>query len=186
MQRRGRTTKRKPPLSFFNDNNMDKTIEKKTADTLLQKPVQVTISGKTYTANQPTIATLVMASEKIAELPTVELDRDNIVNETFAIAPHGRLIAETIAILLLGAKRIRAQKKSIKQRVLSLFGFETDNEYDRLVDELFYEATPSQLNKALAECVMSMQIGDFFGLTTTLLGINLTKAKMRKATASGR
>ena len=161
-------------------------IEQKTAKVLLQEQMSVTIGGKAYKTSQPTIATLVMASEKISHLPVTELSKDDILTEALAIAPQCREIAEIIAIFILGAKAVRSQENGLKAKFYKLLHMPYKSEFRTITDELYYNATPSQLNKALAELIMAMEIGDFFGLTTTLLSINLTREKMKKATASGR
>ncbi len=149
------------------------SIEQKTADAVLQNEMEVTINGKKYMVAPPSIATLVMASAKIAELPSVELNRDNILMETIAIAPDCAIVSDIIAILILGAKKIKREKRH-------LWNPFSKSEFDKLKKEIEESVTPRELQDILAGLLMRMDIGDFFGVTTSLIGVNLTKAKMKK------
>lgn len=149
------------------------SIEQKTADALLQSEMTVTINNKQYNVAPPSIATLVMASSKIAELPSVELNKDNILMETIAIAPECAIVSDIIAILILGAKKIKREGKCWWNPFKK-------SEFEALKNEIEESVTPRELQELLAGLLMRMDIGDFFGVTTSLIGVNLTKAKMMK------
>lgn len=53
-------------------------IETKVADTILQKPYRVQVGEETYTVAPPSIATIILASELIAQLPGLKLDTKQV------------------------------------------------------------------------------------------------------------
>lgn len=144
---------------------MDKqTTEQKVARAVLQQGVQVTVGKRTYTAAPPTVATLILASEYISRLPKVQLDNNRIAEESLAVARECRIIGDIIAIIILGAKKaggfgISALVQRYRRR--------------RLARTLLLEKTPNELHTLLAHLLKDLQLGDFFGLTTFLTGINL-------------
>lgn len=174
-----------------------KTIEQKTAETLLQQPEAVAVGGKTYMIAPPSIATLVLVSRDIAMLPRVRLDQDRVLECALSIAKNCEDIGYIAADLILGAKRsfetktiIRKETKSI---LLGLFKFsyrkaETITRRKALARELMENLTPQQMHELIGQALLKMQVGDFFGLTTFLTEINLTKpTKVEiEATAPGR
>lgn len=174
---------------------MEKT-ETKTAKTILQEPEDVTIGGKTYTVAPPSIATLILVSEAVSLLPHEALDKDKVIEETLSIAKHCRELGDIAAILILGAKHIHDKtERQETQRKRHLWGlFHTtktvtvvESAKDRLARELLEDTTPRDLHNAIAQMLMMMQVGDFFGLTTFLTEINLIRpTKVETApTASG-
>lgn len=172
------------------------TTETKTAKTILQEPEDVTIGGKTYTVAPPSVATLILVSEAISHLPHEALDKDKVIEETLSIAKDCRELGEIAAILILGAKHIKdtveSQQTRRKRHLWGLFHTtETvtvvESAKDRLAKELLEESTPRDLHNAIAQILLKMQVGDFFGLTTFLTEINLIRpTKVETAmTASG-
>lgn len=174
-----------------------KTIEQKTAETLLQQPEAVALGGKTYMIAPPSIATLVLVSRDIAMLPRVRLDQDRVLECALSIAKNCEDIGYIAADLILGAKRSFETKTIIRRaskRVLwGLFHFsyrkaETITRREALARELMENLTPQQMHELIGQALLKMQVGDFFGLTTFLTEINLTRPTKVEtgAIASGR
>jgi len=162
-------------------------VEKRVADTILQKPINVKVGDKTYTANQPSVATLIMASKEIAKLPPQDMDSENIVYESLNIAKDCHVIGDVLAILILGAKQIKLQQKqsnSLLKRFYSLF---KDQEItkEQLAEDILTDVQPQDLIIMLNRLLDSMQIAFFFGITTSLNDINLLKATKKKTTQYG-
>lgn len=155
------------------------TIEKQTASTLLQKPVEVNIGGRKVRAPQPTLETLVSVSERISELPTdmTAGEDGNVFVLTLRHAKEYKTVADIIATMLIPT---RIKRYSLLSWVYTL-------RYRRMVRRLRYTVSPSQMQEICTKVLQTMQIGDFFGLTTFLAGINLTKATKveNSTTASG-
>lgn len=181
---------------------MPETIEQKASETILQKTQEVKIGEETYQVAPPTTSTLILASEYIAQLPSIKLDGDSILIETLYIAKDCRVLGDIVAILILGAKGLTEEikvsktvEKTIERTVYDeyLFGFikrpkvitETITEIveeevviDRkaeLAQKLLDEIPPLELNNLMAMLLRKMQISDFFGLTTSLIEINLLR-----------
>lgn len=175
-------------------NEQQQTIEQRVGATLLQQPRQVEVAGKTYSVAPPTIATLILASEAISLLPQERLDDQHIVEETLRIAKDCRVLGDILAILILGAKGL-TEERTIEER--TLFGLRrrrttrtrTIDRKRELADELLEALAPRDLWRLISELLRDMQLGDFFGATTSLLEVNLTKATRgveTETTARGR
>lgn len=159
--------------------NENKTIEQKTAAAILEKPVEIVIGGKTYQAAPPSTATLILVSEAVSQLPKIALDAEKIVEETLSVAKDCRILGEIVAILILGAKNITEIKKTpqIKEKRY-LWGLirvkktveveEVINRKEALAREVLEELSPRELNNTVTSLLSSMNIADFFGLTTFL------------------
>ncbi len=161
---------------------MADTIEKKVAEAILQKPIEVEVGTHKYTIAPPSIATLIMASEAVARLPHIKLDAEKVVEEALSVAKDCRAVGEIVAILILGAKRLKEHNvQRVKRRHSLVRGyihwttFEVVDEKERLSNELLDTLSPEELYLLLAQILTKMQIQDFFGLTTFLCEINLLR-----------
>lgn len=156
------------------------TIEQKTAETLLQKPQEVIIGNKHYSAAPPTIATLVLVSEAISQMPKLELDPEgrNIVGECLRSAKDCRFLGDVAAILILGGKRLRKGGRRLFCR----------NERKALARDILENYSPSGLQSLIAALLQRLELGDFFALTAFLQDASLAKATraVNQTTASGR
>lgn len=157
-----------------------KKIEAKTAATILQEAETVVAGGMRLSVAPPSVATLIMASEAVSRMPPMELDGERVMEETLAVARDCRALGEVVAILVLGARRIR-RRSWLPWR-------SGRRELSRLSRRLLEELGPRELHELVARLLLRMQVGDFFGLTAFLSGINLTRATKAEtaATASGR
>jgi hypothetical protein len=159
-------------------------IEKKVAETLLEKCTKIVLGGKEYEIAPPTIATMVLVSEKISELPTFDYKNitagEEVFFATLSDASKCGKIADIVAILIVGARKY---KKSLERGLLRrMFG--RKSEFDRIRD-LVMETSPSDIDGILGLCLKGLQVGDFFGIITFLNRVNLTKKTKLETTASG-
>lgn len=147
---------------------MGKTIESKVAKTILQKPETIKVGNETFEVAPPSTATLILLSEAVSKLPNYKLDEDRLFTEVLATAQDCKPLGEIGAILILGAKRINERRK--------LFGIiNRKSEKDRLAQKLLTDLTPRELNEVIAKILQSLEIGNFFGLTTSLTEVNLLR-----------
>lgn len=172
------------------------TLEKHTADVILQRPIKITIGDKEYAMAQPTLATLVLVSEAVAALPEVSLTEDNIVVDVIREARHLKGIAEVAAIMLLGEKNLTAteRRKVTKPGKKHLWGLWQDDdievEEEVVVDrkaELAHElmhCNMRDLNAAIGMMMRCMHTEDFFVIASFLTSINLTKPTRKEATTT--
>ena len=175
-----------------------KTLEEKVAETILQKSDEITIGEKTYRIAPPTTATLILASEAVSRLPKTVLDPQKVVEESLSVAKDCRALGEVAAIMILGARHLTETKKVREKRekrcLLGLFKrnewVEVEKTIDRkaeLAQELLNTYSPKALNMIVGALLHKMELGDFFGLTTFLIEINLLRPTKVEtgATASG-
>lgn len=173
-----------------------KTTEAKVTQTILQQPMDITIGTKTYNVAPPSVATLILASEIVSRLPHEHLNEEKVIQETLSIAKDCHELGNLAAVLILGAKHVNdlvERRKTRKKR--HLWGlFHTHEETvvietakEQLSRELLEEATPRDLNNSISQILFTMQVGDFFGLTTFLTEINLMRPTkvVTEPTASG-
>ena len=151
------------------------TTEKKVADALLQREQEITLSGKVYKVAPPSMATLVLVSECLAELPdelfTATGDDVNLTIEALRSARYARLIGKAIATLILGAKRIR------RDNLLSwwLRWLRQASRLDSVALKVLESYPPSELSSVFLQLVSRMEVGDFFALTAFLQGLRVTQ-----------
>lgn len=172
-----------------------KTLEQQVVDTILQrKTTSLEIDGRTYEIPAPTPATIMLVSEETSKMPLINKETKSIFLETLRTARDCKAIGRIAAILVLGAKRIRENHQVVisetKKWSWRHFRFtkhqETMSELDFVAMRIMEDITPATLNETITKRLMEMQLGDFFGLTTSLSEINtLARTREVKQTAPG-
>ena len=167
---------------------MSKKVEQKVAATLLEKKINVRVGTVVHEAPAPTLGTLVMVSELIADLP--ELDTKEDVAAIFRNIRQGRKIARICAIFILGAKAVKNPVPvsfEAKLRRWLRFQFSPVTAVDVLTDEILESCTNADISRIVAHLVDASNLDVFFELSTFLKEVNLTKPTKveEKTTASG-
>lgn len=164
------------------------TIESQTADAILQRVKAITIGGVEYIVAPPTLATLILVSEEVSFLPEVKLNPATPVEDALREARNFRALADILAILILGAKRLNVEEE-YTERVWGIF----KRKRKRVVDmksqiaEAMMHVELSELLVAVTALLQMMQTEHFFAIATFLTSINLTKTtKVAETTVSGR
>lgn len=163
-----------------------KTLEEKAAATILQTPVEVKVGDKTYTTAPPSTATLILASEAVSRLPRVVLNPDNVVEECLSIAKDCQALGDIVAIFILGARHLKetvtVQRKREKRYLWGLIKRHVVEEVKEVRDRkaelaktLLEDLTPAELYNLTVSVLQRMNLTDFFGLTTFLIEVNLTR-----------
>lgn len=154
----------------------NKQVEAKVKDTILEKAINVQVGSKTYEVAPPTIATLILASEAVSRIPKFTLDPEKLVQECFCIARHTRFLGEIAAVLILGAQRselrVKPAQRGLFSRLRALFS-RRRTQKDQLTDEILLNLSPKELFKVISQIMSTLELSDFFGLTTFLTEINL-------------
>ena len=161
----------------------NKTIEQRVAETILQKPEEITVGSKTYRVAPPSTATLILASEAVSRFPQLTLDKERVMEDTLANARHCGIIGDILAILILGGKAVREDSERPRKRWLR----RREGRKERLARELLEELSPHELQDLAVRLLQGIQVSDFFGLTTFLNTINQTrptKAEVVNATTA--
>lgn len=143
------------------------SIEKQAADIVFDRKMIVTVGDRVFSLPRPTMATLIAASEAIAELPDKELDIERILAESMAIAPACKPIGKIAAILLLGVRKGNSSsllKEALWKRKTRRYG-----------QELLRSLTPDEMKTLIVGILNGAKVGDFFGLTTSLFEVNLLR-----------
>lgn len=154
---------------------MSQTIEQKAGATLTQRPVPVFIGKRTYMAPPPTVATIILVAELIAELPEHEpAAEENILFTTLALAKDARPLGTIAAVLVLGFKRYTKAQQAQGLPALIL------RKDRKLADYILTNSRPAQLSELITKIMRQMEISDFFALTTSLGDINLLRRTKEK------
>lgn len=164
-------------------------IEQQAADVILQKRISVRIGDNVYQAAPASTATLILVSELVAKLPAIRLDDSNVLIEALRIAKDCRVLGDIVAVLILGAKGLKEERIVVKKKIFGLYEKQRMIVIDKqaeLADKILKDLSPSALSKLTINLLSSMEVGDFFGLTTSLLEVNLLrKTREVETTASG-
>lgn len=166
------------------------SIEKRVEKVILEEPTEIEIGGLTFEVPPVTFATLIMFSEVVSDvdLPDYDLGEDGDGTWKVAIREAGKaeVIADALAVLILGAKRIKEERywHEYKRGKMTR---------EKLRGHILLNSTPREALLTLMLLIKEMYLGDFFALTTSLAEINLLKPKKTevvekesKATAFGR
>lgn len=156
---------------------MKKTIEQKTAQTILDEPQIITINGKKYTAPNPTPATTIAVSAIVSKMPK-KIGTDNIIQFVLGTAKECEPMGEAIAVMIIGKKR----------PINPIIDRYRDAKIKRLASILMHEFTNKQLSSTFTNLLARMEIPDFFAISTFLIEINMlqaTRGVEKKTTASG-
>ena len=151
---------------------MAKTIERKTAETILQSPFEVKVGEKSYRVAPPCAATLMMVSALIPEMPEMDIE-GNKLYESLSFAKDCDVVYKIVATLIIGAKAIRDERNR-KPAVGRWFTKPQKSSVDVLAEELKYECTNTEVYDIVSRILTEgMGVNDFFALSASLREISL-------------
>lgn len=157
---------------------MQENIETKVAKTVLQQREEITVGSEIMEVAPPSTATLILVSEETAKLPHIKLDSENIAGEVLYVAKDCRVLGDIVAILILGAKNLRTTKTVEEKRLFGLITERREITIDNkaeLAKKLLEDITPRELHNLTVRLLKALQIADFFGLSTSLIEVNLIR-----------
>ena len=159
-------------------------MQAKAAATILERKLaQVKIGDGTYAIAPPSIATLIMLSEIASGLPKAgEVKAENILQWVGSNAKDYSALGELAAVLVLGAKAIMEDVELGQQagkKGVSLFNRPSSRDTKRgtlrqeMAKKILREVSPAQLSEIIAKAFGSLELGDFFGITTSLGAVSI-------------
>lgn len=159
-------------------------MQAKAAATILERKLaQVKIGDGTYAIAPPSIATLIMLSEIASGLPQGgEVKAENILQWVVSNAKDYKALGELAAVLVLGAKAIMEDEELGQQaskKGVSLFNRPSSRDMKRgtlrqeMAKKILREVSPAQLSEIIAKAFGSLELGDFFGITTSLGAVSI-------------
>lgn len=180
---------------------MKETIERKTARAILETDQEtIRIGNQEYTYGKPTLATIIMVSELVSQLPAFprEVDSSGVIHAVMQGAKDERVIGKILACLILGAKRVKENRQVYmplenqdtpkKRHRWQFWKRDTSKPIGRVLPEIDYVAEQAldNLDVSDAVAIISQRLGrlnisGFFALTTSLK----TEANMLSPTKSG-
>lgn len=140
-----------------------KKTQLRAAETIISSDYKMAIGNKTYSCGRPTIMTMIEVSRLINLYPSVDIDKGNEVNQMFRIAQNAEPLGMIIATLITGYEKgtLRSIYINLRRKYLARY--------------ILNHHTNSEISNALIELLSRLEIADFFGITTSLSVINLTK-----------
>lgn len=162
----------------------EQTIESKVASAILERPVaSMELDGVKYDIAPPSIATLILVSEIVSTLPEVKpVSGDRILYSVLHTAKNYRALGDIVAVLILGAKGLTetTTRKVVKSRLFGLKKVETEETVtiDRkaeLAKIVLENMRPSVMLNVIVRRLQDLEVGDFFGITTSLNEANILK-----------
>ena len=158
----------------------NETIEQRVASAILEKKdTTLDINGKTYEIGDPSVATLILISEIISTLPHVQkTEGDKILASVLQHAKDFRPLGDIVAILILGAKGLTKTETIETKHFFGLITTKqqrTINLQAQLAQDILENVRPSVLSQIIIKRLLSLEVGDFFGITTSLSEANILK-----------
>lgn len=162
----------------------EQTIESKVASAILERPVaSVELDGVKYDIAPPSIATLILVSEIVSTLPEVKpVSGDKILYSVLHIAKDYRALGDIVAVLILGAKGLTetTTRKIVKRRLFGLKKVEVEetvtiDRKSELAKVVLENMRPSVMLNVIVRRLQDLEVGDFFGITTSLSEANILK-----------
>lgn len=138
-------------------------VQENVAETIIGTNVTIKIGNKEYKCKRPTIMTLIEVSRLINKYPSIERERGNEVNQMLRIAKDAEPLGMIVATLITGY-----EKGTIR-------GFLDDIRRKQLARYILNNNSCKEVSEALIVLLAKLEIVDFFGITTSLSKINLTK-----------
>lgn len=164
------------------------TIEEQVASAILEKPIgELEIEGVVYPIAPPCISTLILVSEIVSQLPVVDkCEPEQVLTSVLHHAKDCGKLGEIVAVLLLGRKGL-TEEVEVTETVQEpyIFGLLKRSRkvtrkviVDRkaeLAQKVLDNVTPSVLQDIIVRRLTTLEIGDFFAITTSLSEANLLK-----------
>lgn len=163
-----------------------RNIEGRAADTLLEKRMEVMVGGHRYSVAPPSLATLMEVSGLIGGVKDWDNvdDEDTVAGVVLMRAMDAPMICEVASTLILGANRAVGETSWLGGMWLKIKSWKRNNEklgasYEAdkklLVERLMHEVTPNELFGLMTTLLDGMELGSFFGITTSLRELNVAK-----------
>lgn len=164
-------------------SNETRTVEQRVASAILERKLaSIEIDGVTYDIAPPSVGTLILVSELASTLPVIpNVEHDKQVYAVLRFAKDYRAIADIAATLILGANNLtRTEEKTLTERKWWLFKRTrkvsvTIDARAELADKILRYVSPSTMFKVIVKRLEDMEVGYFFGITTSLNEVNILK-----------
>lgn len=146
-------------------------IEKQVANAILQKDIEIVIGSRKVKVPRPTLGTMIEVSRMIAEfgISDIKTDLQNALSETLRVAKDSDLLADILALLILGTKKAVSRIK--------IFGISITikDRQKRLKKEILENLSPKPIAEAIAAIMGEMECGFFLSIITILKQGNILK-----------
>lgn len=169
--------------------------ETRLADALLERPTTLELGGRSYPLAPPTLATLILVSEELSQLPPDLLSYDKGEDSPLIVAlrtaRHAHGLSRALARLILGARPPMSRTERLRQQLHRLAPrlFAAPDALERLALEIEQTTSAHDLALSFVSLTQRLEVQDFFAFTTFLSALRLTQPTREvgsAATALGR
>ena len=146
---------------------MEKTIEEKVAEAILQEEFKIKVGEKEYRARPITYGTLIRVSAVISTLPPIS-DDANVFTGALKHGAHADRLAEIVALCILNRKNTNARyrRRFLRKQLI-------EPGLKELKEEIMYNCTIGEVGTIVRTIFSRMELSDFFGVMVSLSGVNL-------------
>lgn len=165
-------------------------LEDRTAEAILQKPLEIKVGNKVYKVAKPTLATLMEVSRYVSKLPkSFHEDSNDLVPYILANAnKYGRILAIIAAVLIVGiGNGIKRPQIEKKPKIRWFWKKKKSDKIEIMADEIMNTASCEEICNIISVALSYQHIGFFLSTIISLSGANVserTKTEI-EATAPG-
>ncbi len=127
------------------------------------------VGGRRYAVGKPSVATVIMVSGLVSELPGVSVGDSGLLDWVLCHGKDMGVLGRIGAVLILGAKAVRRGSGGWLCRWRR-------PDVDRLSESLLEEFGADELLDLVTNRLGLMELGSFFALTTSLVSGNVLRA----------
>ena len=163
------------------------SIENKTADTILQKPIELKVGGNVYYVAKPTLATLIEVSKSISLLPKVgKIHNEEVIPFILSNASkYGRVLAHIAAILIVGiGNDKKAPENKNKWKIRWFQKKKRQSKIDVMTEEIMNNASCKEISEIISGALSYQGIGFFLSTIISLSGANVTEKTKNETEAT--
>lgn len=159
----------------------------------ISQEIKVTIGDKEYKVKKPTLHTLLIVCDDIAELMSADgvdiTDNDVLIPHMVRMISHdAERQARIIATFIIEAKNVREWvEKRYRRKIFGVKVYEDvyRNNLAELTEEVMDNIGCREANQIIAECLSFGDIGFFLQTSISLRGANMSHPTKTEATARG-
>lgn len=141
------------------------TVERKLADTILEKEFIIKVGNREYNFRIPTLATMFEISALISEGSGIKIDlEEDVLNQVLLKSKDCKNLPKIMATMIMGVRHPDERDKKYKK------------EFNDLTDYILYNITPTEWFDIFEKCLAKTEVGPFARVMHFLSENRITKS----------
>lgn len=164
------------------------SVEDRSAEVLLQKPLELRVGDNVYKVAKPTLATLMEVSRYVAMLPKSEItDKNDIVPYILSNASkYGRVLANIAAVLIVGiGNGVKVPQNENSKKIRWFWKKKKPSKIEIMSEEIMNNASCQEISEIISGALSYQSIGFFLSTIISLSGTSISSPTKTEATAPG-